>query len=239
MKKLGEHGIPPIGSEAVVDAIGVATQVIKTAEQTHGELSLQTASRVLGLGSIHRSNENYEQAEPQFERHVDIVSKLLGPESPEALNGLDLLLNTQCVLGKDPRLDSRFDSVFLAKTTIVVTDGMGNRIDPMIEALYDLATICRDHGGTTYLRAGLVCALMALNHYVSCYVTGHGMKIRTIPRLRKIILSFGIERHTYAWVLRRAQYTKADFPKLLSLIVSQKKLQRRVKIESDLARILG
>jgi hypothetical protein len=57
-----------------------------------------------------------------------------------------------------------------------------------------------------------------LSWCVTCYKAYHPARLKIIPQLRELIMSFGIDKHAYAWFVRRSDQREHDFVGFLSVI---------------------
>ncbi|MGO9566348.1 MAG: tetratricopeptide repeat protein [Desulfomonilaceae bacterium] len=218
MAKLFKKRISPVGRGAIGDAREIASEALENAAETYGEDSVQAANSVLVLASIYYLNEDYGLAVPLFESYVNIVTRELGPESREVFDGLCHLINAYIGLGDHTDLLSITKRVSHVLKTLQETGGMDKDTDPLVMALLEIAVSCKDKGDEVSLRRGFVFAVMALSWCVTTQKACDVARVKIIPRLRELIMSFGIHRHGYAWLLRRSDQREHDFVGLLSVI---------------------
>ncbi len=218
MGKLFRHRMTITGWGAIAEATKVATRAMKNAEEIYGHNSIETANSSLVLASPCFINEDYRQAEQCFQRYVDIMSRERGAESTEVFHGLAYLMNTYRASGDRSKHDSVSERVFRLQKSFAKSPGLLTDNDPLIEVLYDFAISGREGGDGIDHRQAFVFALMALSWCVTAYGSWQSVRIRMIRRLRELIMSFGINRHGYAWLLLYSNQNETDFVVLLSVI---------------------
>jgi hypothetical protein len=207
-----------IGPSAMAELLRVAVQSMKDTKEAYGEVSIPTANSYLVNGHLCSISKAYGPAKSWFQKYVDIVSKVLGPESHEVLGGLRHMV--AACMGLDDYAGAR---VILKRTSTLVdlfekAGSLDKTSDPLVEALHELAVSCRNGGDEIGLKRGFVFALTALSRCVSCYGADNPTGIRMIPGLRELILSFGIDEQAYDWLVVHADQGEQDFSAFLSVI---------------------
>jgi len=214
MAKLFKRRITDVGKEALSEALEVVTELMQRTEATYGADSIETGNCVLMMGFIHYLDEAFEQAEPLFQRHVETIARQLGTESVEYYSGLHHLMSTYISTTNFPKIES-FSKQWLGKHETPLPQGP---TDPLIEILYDLAVTHNTQGDAFGRRVGFVLAVIALSHCVTRYHLGGAPRKAAMQRLRTLIMSFGIDKYDYAWLVRRSDHDENNFVGLLSVI---------------------
>ncbi len=218
MGKLLNQRITHVGRGAISDAAIIATEALENMAETYGADSIQAANSLQVLASIHYLNEDYGLAVPLYESYVNIVTKELGPESREVFDGLLHLMDAYIGLGDFTELPPITERVSRVLRGLEKTGGLHRDTDPLVQALLEVSVSCKDEGDEVSLRRGVVFAVMALSWCVTTQKACDAARVKIIPRLRELIMSFGIRKHEYAWLLRRSDQREHDFVGLLSVI---------------------
>jgi len=218
MSKLFKRRVTTVGKEALSEALEVVTELRRRTEATYGADSIETANCVLMMGFIHYLDEAFEQAEPIFQSHVETIARQLGTESVEYYSGLHHLISTYISTTNFPKIES-FSERWLGSVDMKdETPLPQGPTDPLIESLYDLAVVHNTRGDAFGRRVGFVLAVMALSHCVSRYRQGGVPRKQAMARLRSFVMSLGIDRYDYAWLVRCSDHDENDFVGLLSVI---------------------
>ena len=139
MGRLFKHRKTSAGLGAIREAARIATEALEEAEYIHCADSVEAANSALVLASIHYLNEDYDRAEHLFGMYVDIVSKQLGQDSPEVVDGLSRLMNTCIGLGNFTAVASIADTISQLINRGKETGALDRDTDPLVQALMDLA----------------------------------------------------------------------------------------------------
>jgi len=213
-----KDGTTLIGEAAMVEALRVAVQSMKDTKERYGERSIPTANSHLVISFLCRINEAYGPAKSWSQRYVDIVSKERGPESHEVLEGL--IQKMKACNGWDDYTELLLihKKVSHLKKILKEAGGLDRDTDPLVETLRDLAMSCKDEGDEIGLRRGFVFAVMALNQCVTSHKASDPVRIKMIRPLRELVMSFGIDKHAYEWLVRDADQAEQEFVGFLSVI---------------------